>query len=129
MTAVRNDIDATFGVTQAISPQTITSATTFAGSAIDLSAKPGWKVGFWATLGTYTHGSFTPSLQQASASDGSFADLTPVSGSMAAITAGATTYKASYVPTKPFIRAAVLSASTATGAIMSAVVITVPPTA
>lgn len=127
MSLVRQDIDAQFSITRAIGPVSIATDTNTLSSAIDLSDKPGWKVLLVASTGTRTDGTFTFSIHESDASGGSYAAVTPVSGSVTATSAANTMKTAAYAPSKPFIKVNVLSASTTSGAIVTAFVILVPP--
>lgn len=127
MTLVRSDIDAQYSINRGVGPVSIATDTNTLSSAIDLTAKPGWKVLLVASVGTRTDGTFTFSIHQSSASGGSYAAITPFSGSVAAVSAANTTRTAAYQPTLPFIKVNVLSASTTSGALIASYVILVPP--
>lgn len=129
MSLVRSDVDAQFSVNRGVGPVSIATDTNTLSSAIDLTGKPGWKVLLVGSVGTRTDGTFTFSLHESDASGGSYAAVTPFSGSVAAVSAANTTRTAAYQPTKPFVKVNVLSASTTSGALISSYVILVPPTA
>lgn len=129
MSTIRADLDAQFSITRAIGPVSIATDTNTLSSAIDLTAKPGWRVILVASVGTRTDGTFTFSLHSATSSGGSYAAETPFSGSLAAVSAATTTRTAAFIPTKPFVKVNVLSASTTSGALVDAYVILVPPVA
>ena len=128
MANVRADLDARYSVTRAIGPVSIATDTNTLSSAIDMTGKPGWKVLLVGSTGTRTDGTYTFSLHTSDASGGTYAAETPFSGSVAAVSAANTTRTAAYIPTKPFLKVNVLSASTTSGALVSAYVILVPPT-
>lgn len=125
----RSDIDAQFSVTRAIGPVSIATDTNTLSSAIDMTSKPGWRVLLVASVGTRTDGTYTFSIHESDASGGSYSAITPFSGSVAAVSAATTTRTAAYLPTKPFIKVNVLSASTTSGALVDAYVVLVPPAA
>ncbi len=127
MSLVRSDIDGQFSITRAIGPVSIATDTDTLSSAIDLTGKPGWKVLLISSVGTRTDGTFLVTLQQASTSGGSYADITAFSGSAAAISAATTTRMSAYQPTKPFLKVNVHSTGTTSGALVDAYVILVPP--
>lgn len=128
MTRVRSDIDSQFTITRAIGPVSIATDTNTLSSAIDMTSKPGWKVLLIGSTGTRTDGTFTFSLHTSDATGGSYAAETPFSGSLTAVSAANTTRTAAYQPEKPFLKVNVLSASTTSGALVSAYVVLVPPT-
>lgn len=129
MTLIRSDIDGIFNITRAIGPVSIATSTDTLSAAIDLTNFPGWKVLLVAATGTYTDGSYTVTLQQSDTSGGSYADITPFSGSTAAISAANTLKTSAYQPTKLFLKVNVHSTGVTSGALVSASVILVPPTA
>ena len=127
MTTVRTDLDAQYSITRALGPVSIATDTNTLSAAIDMSAKPGWGVLLIGSTGTRTDGTFTFSLHTSDATAGSYAAEAPFSGSVAAVSAANTTRTASYRPTKPFVKVNILSASTTSGALLSAYVVLVPP--
>lgn len=128
MSLVRIDVDSQYSITRALGPVSIATDTNTLSSAIDLTAKPGWKVLLVGATGTRTDGTFTFSLHSSATSGGSYAAETPFSGSLAAVSAANTARTAAFIPTKPFVKVNVLSASTTSGALITAFVILVPPT-
>lgn len=127
MSQIRSDVDAQFNIVKALGPVSIATDTNTESSAIDLSAYPGWKVLLVVSSGTRTDGSYTASIRQSDTSGGSYAELAPRSGALTAIGAADTTRKASYVPTKPFIKVRIASTSTTSGALLTAFVFVIPP--
>src|SRR5581483_4547594 len=85
MTLVRSDIDSIFSITKAIGPVSIATDTNTLSSAIDMSAKPGWKVLLVGSVGTRTDGTYTFSLKQSDTSGGTYSDVSPSSGSLTAV--------------------------------------------
>ena len=129
MSRVRRDLDAQFSITRALGPVSIATDTNTLSSAIDLTDKPGWRVLLIAGTGTRTDGTYTVSVHQADTSGGEYAAIAPDSGSVSAISGANSLRKASYSPTKPFIKVNILSASTTSGALLCADVVLVPPVA
>jgi len=129
MSNVRADLDVIGSITRALGPVSIASSTNTLSSAIDMTGKPGWKVLLIGSTGTYTDGTFTFSLQSSATSGGTYAAETPVSGSLAALSAGSTMRTASFVPTKPFLKVNVLSSGVTSGALCDAYVVLLPPSA
>lgn len=129
MSLVRTDIDSQFSITRAIGPVSIATDTNTLSSAIDLTTKPGWRVLLIGSTGTRTDGTFTFSLHSSDASGGTYAAETPFSGSLTATSAANTMKTAAFVPTKPFVKVNVLSASTTSGALITAFVVLIPPVA
>lgn len=128
MSLVRVDVDAQYSITRAIGPVSIATDTNTLSSAIDLTAYPGWKVLLIGSTGTRTDGTFTFALHSAATTGGSYAAETPFSGSLTATSAANTTKIAAFIPTKPFVKVNVLSASTTSGALITAFVVLLPPT-
>lgn len=126
---IRSDLDAIGSVTRALGPVSIASSTDTLSSAIDMTGKPGWRVLLVGSVGTRTDGTFTFSLQSATTSGGSYTAETPVSGSLAAISAANTMKTASFAPTKPFLKVNVNSTTVTSGGLVDAYVILLPPSA
>lgn len=129
MSNVRIDLDGIGSITRALGPVSIASSTNTLSSAIDLTGKPGWKVLLIGSVGTYTDGTFTFSLQSSATSGGTYAAETVVSGSLAAVSAGSTMRTASFIPTNPFLKVNINSTSVTSGALCDAYVILLPPSA
>lgn len=127
MSLVRQDIDGIGSITKALGPVSIATNTNTLSASISLSAYPGWRVMLIGASGTRTDGTYTFSVQQSATSGGSYAAVTPLSGSVAAVSAADTTVTASFAPTLPFIKVNILSASTTTGALLTAFIVLLPP--
>lgn len=122
------DLDNTITVTGAINPALQATNATVNGSSVDLWA-PGYRdprVLLVAGLGTRTDGSFTFSVEQ-SDDDSAYSALTPYSGSLAAVAATNTQRRASYQPTKRYVRAKSVSSGVTSGAVHYALMLLVPP--
>jgi hypothetical protein len=128
MSLVKADVDTRFAITKVIGPVVIADDGDTLSSAVDLTAYPGWKVLLIAAIGTRVDGTFTASVTEAATSGGEYSALTPVSGSVAAINASNTVRKATYLPSKPFIKVNIAAATTTDGAPVTAFVMLVPPT-
>lgn len=122
----RRDIDAAVSVTRALGPVSIATDTDTDSSTIDLHDYPGYRVLLVASVGTRTDGTFTFSVRQSS-DDSSYTALTAFSGSVAAVSAADTTRKAAYSPTARYLQVRCTSASTTSGALVSAYLLLVPP--
>lgn len=121
----RLDVDASVVATKALGPVSIATDTDTLSSAIDLNAYPGYRVLLVASTGTRTDGTFVWSVVQSS-DNSSYTALTPYAGSVAAVSAADTTRMASYAPTKRYIKVNLNSASTTSGALVSAYVLLIP---
>lgn len=128
MSPVRADLDADVVISRQIGPMLEDNDDTNAGTAIDLTAYPGYKVMAICSTGARTDGTFTFSLL-GSSDDGAadaYAAITPISGSMAAISAANTTREASFVPTERYIKLSCVASATTSGADIAGYLVLVP---
>lgn len=128
MSPVRADLDTDVIVSKQIGPMLEDNDDTNAGTAIDLTAYPGYKVMAICSTGARTDGTFTFSLLQSS-DDGAvdtYAAVTAISGSMAAISAANTTREASFIPTERYIKLSCVASATTSGADISGYLLLVP---
>lgn len=123
------DLDNTVTVGGAINAALQAANATVNGATVDL-----WAAGYRdprvllvAGLGTRTDGSFTFSLEQ-SDDDSTYSALSPYSGTLTAVAAANTIRRASYQPTKRYVRAKSVSTGVTAGAVHYALVVLVPPT-
>lgn len=127
---VRGDIDARLTVTKAIGPVSIASSTTTTSSTIDTTAyPPGTRLLIVHSVGTYTDGSYTCSVTDATTSGGSYSAATLFSGTLSATSAANTTKTATFITAtgRPFIKVQVVSTGVTSGALNSVHVVAVPP--
>lgn len=123
---IRADVDAGILVVRALGPVVEDNDDTNTSATIDLHDYPGYRVFLIAGLGSRTDGSFTFSMQQSS-DDSSYSALAPSSGSVAVVAAANTVRTAAYSPTKRYLQAKSVAASTDSGANHFAFVLLVPP--
>ena len=127
MTLVKRDIATRFVVSKQVGPVSIATDTNTDGVAFDLGQYPGWKVLMVASVGTRTDGSFTAKLQESDDGSTGWTDVSAFDGSAAAVSAADTTREAAYAPAKRYVRVRVVSASTTSGALVSAHLVIAPP--
>jgi hypothetical protein len=127
---IRLNVNDELVVVSSVAAQTIAAdSTTVNGASVDMRDYPGYRVMAACSVGTYTDGAYTFSVQD-SADDSSFAALTPADGSHAAIGAANTDEAVGYVPVsgRPYLRVSVVSdANVTTGAQLAGYLVLVPP--
>lgn len=127
---VRADVDARAIVTRALGPVSIATSTTTTSAAIDTTAyQPGTRLLIVHSVGTYTDGSYTASITDATTSGGSYSAATLFSGTLSATAAANTSKTATFLTAtgRPFIKVQIVSTGVTTGALNSAHVIAIPP--
>lgn len=129
MSLVRRDVATRTSVSRQVGPVSIATDTNTDGSAVDLGAYPGWKVLLIGSVAARTDGTYTIKLQSSADGSTSWTDETVVDGSAAAISASNTTRVSAYTPSRRYLRVRVVSASTTSGALVSAHIVLLPPDA
>lgn len=120
-------LDAGVTATRAIGPMLEDNDDTNTSATIDLLTAPhGARVLLLATVGTRTDGTFTFTLEQ-SDNDSDYTTVSPVTGSMAAISAANTQRTAGYQPSARYVRVKCVASATTDGALISATVLTIDP--
>jgi hypothetical protein len=127
---VRNDIDARLSINSSIGAQAVASSTTVHGTSVNLAASTSphdARVMAVCSVGSRTDGTFTFALED-SADNSSFAAVTLLAGSLAAISAADTDKTASYIPVagRPYVRVSVTSTTVTSGGVVAAYTIVAP---